>query len=147
MDKVPEALGGGARIHPKNARMSSRYEEQYVAQCVECAALTLVVRQYITNLFRTPDALSRLTHAGCPGGRLNGGSYHRGRGARACPPRAVNPTPHTPHPTLYTLHHIPYTLHPAPYTLHPTPYTLHPTPYTLYPTQYSPHPYTLIPNP
>ena len=39
------AVGGGVRIHPENARMSGRHGVQYVAQCVECAALTLVVRQ------------------------------------------------------------------------------------------------------
>ena len=39
-------LGGGARIHPENARMSGRHG----APCAAYAALTLVVRQYITNL-------------------------------------------------------------------------------------------------
>ena len=46
--KVSLCLGvvrGGVRIHPKNARMSGRHGVQYVAQCVACAALTLVVRQ------------------------------------------------------------------------------------------------------
>ena len=43
---------GGARIHPENARMSCRHGKQYVAQCVACAALTMVVWQSITNLFR-----------------------------------------------------------------------------------------------
>ena len=36
---------GGVRIHPENARMSGRHGVQYVAQCVACAALTLVVWQ------------------------------------------------------------------------------------------------------
>ena len=36
-------VGGGVRIHPTNARMSGRHGVQYVAQCVACAALTLVV--------------------------------------------------------------------------------------------------------
>jgi len=38
-------VGGGVRIHPENARMSGRHGVQYVAQCVACAALTLVVCQ------------------------------------------------------------------------------------------------------
>ena len=38
-------VGGGVRIHPKNARMSGRHGVQYVAQCVAYVALTLVVRQ------------------------------------------------------------------------------------------------------
>ena len=38
-------LGGGVRIHPGNARLSGRHGVQYVAQCVACAALTLVVWQ------------------------------------------------------------------------------------------------------
>ena len=38
-------VGGGVRIHPENARMSGRHGVQYVAQCVACAALTLVVWQ------------------------------------------------------------------------------------------------------
>ena len=37
--------GKGVRIHPENARMSGRHGVQYVARCVACAALTLVVRQ------------------------------------------------------------------------------------------------------
>ena len=40
-----EAVGGGVRIHPENARMSGRHGVQYVAQCVACAALTPVVWQ------------------------------------------------------------------------------------------------------
>jgi hypothetical protein len=39
------SVGGGVRIHPDNARMSGRHGVQYVAQCVACAALTLVVWQ------------------------------------------------------------------------------------------------------
>ena len=42
---VREPVGGGVRIHPENARMSGRHGEQYVAQCVECAALAPVVWQ------------------------------------------------------------------------------------------------------
>ncbi len=38
-------VGGGVRIHPENARMSGRHGVQYVAQCVACAALSLVVWQ------------------------------------------------------------------------------------------------------
>ena len=38
-------VGGGARIHPENAHMSGRHGVQYVAQCVACATLTLVVWQ------------------------------------------------------------------------------------------------------
>jgi len=38
-------VGGGVRIHPENARMSGRHGVQYVAECVACAALTLVVWQ------------------------------------------------------------------------------------------------------
>ena len=38
-------VGGGVRIHPENARMSGLHGVQYVTQCVEYAALTLVVRQ------------------------------------------------------------------------------------------------------
>ena len=37
------AVGGGVRIHPGNARMSALHGEQLVAQCVACAALTLLV--------------------------------------------------------------------------------------------------------
>ena len=48
-------VGGGVRFHPKNARMSGRHGVQYVAQCVACAALTLVVRQWITNLSWSPQ--------------------------------------------------------------------------------------------
>ena len=36
-------VGGGVRIHQENARMSGRQGVQYVAQCVACAALTLIV--------------------------------------------------------------------------------------------------------
>jgi hypothetical protein len=36
---------GGVRIHPGNACMSGRHGEQYVAQCVVCAALPLTVWQ------------------------------------------------------------------------------------------------------
>jgi len=42
--------GGGDRIHPEKARKSGWHGVQNVAQCVACSALTLVVRQYITNL-------------------------------------------------------------------------------------------------
>ena len=42
---TPQTVGGGVRIHPENARMSGRHGVQYVAQCVACAALTLVVWQ------------------------------------------------------------------------------------------------------
>ena len=38
------------RIHLENARASGRHGVQSVAQYVACAALTLVVRQSITNL-------------------------------------------------------------------------------------------------
>ena len=38
--------------------MSGRHGVQYVAQCVACAALTLVVWQEITNLFDTTGALA-----------------------------------------------------------------------------------------
>ena len=38
-------VGGGVRIHSKNARMSGRHGAQYVAQCVAYVALTLVVSQ------------------------------------------------------------------------------------------------------
>ena len=38
-------VGGGVRIHPGNARKSGRHGVQCVAQCVACAALTLVVWQ------------------------------------------------------------------------------------------------------
>ena len=43
-------VGGGVQFHPENAHMCGRHGVQYVAQCVACAALTLVVRQSITNL-------------------------------------------------------------------------------------------------
>ena len=43
------ALGGEVRIHPENNRVSGRHGVQYVAQCVACAALTLVVRQKHTK--------------------------------------------------------------------------------------------------
>ena len=58
----------GVRIHPENARMSGRHGVQYVAQCVACAALTLVVRQYITNLSKvTSDDVEVVgsAHARC----------------------------------------------------------------------------------
>ena len=42
---VRRPVGGGVRSHPENARMSGRHGVQYVAQCVACAALTLVVWQ------------------------------------------------------------------------------------------------------
>ena len=46
----PRLVGGGVRIHPENARISGRRGVQYVAQCVACAALSLVVWQEITNI-------------------------------------------------------------------------------------------------
>ena len=42
---VPSTAAKITRICPPNARMSGRHGEQYVAQPVACAALTLVVRQ------------------------------------------------------------------------------------------------------
>ena len=49
--RVPDLnAGGGDRVHPENAHMSGRHGVQYVAQCVACAALTLVIWQYITNI-------------------------------------------------------------------------------------------------
>ena len=45
-----QLVGGEVRIHQENARMSGRHGVQYVAQCVACAALTLVVWKHITNL-------------------------------------------------------------------------------------------------
>ena len=47
---IPRRTCHPTPIHPENARISGRHEEQYVAQCVACTALTLAVRQYITNL-------------------------------------------------------------------------------------------------
>ena len=38
-------LRSGVRNHPENARMIGRRRELYVAKCVACAALTLVVWQ------------------------------------------------------------------------------------------------------
>jgi len=43
--EILSVVGGGVRIHRENARMSGRHGVQYVAQCVACAALTLVVWQ------------------------------------------------------------------------------------------------------
>ena len=43
LQKVVHSVGGGVRIHPKNARMSGCHGVQYVAQCVACAVLALVV--------------------------------------------------------------------------------------------------------
>ena len=56
-------VGGGVRIRPENARLSGRHGVQYVAQCVACAALTLVVWQKITNLSWC-DAAALLPAAG-----------------------------------------------------------------------------------
>ena len=42
-------LGSGVRIHPKFARMSGRHGVQYMAHCVACATLMLLVWQQITN--------------------------------------------------------------------------------------------------
>ena len=47
------AVGGGVQIHLESARVSGRHGVQYVAQCVACAALTLVVWQSTTNLSNT----------------------------------------------------------------------------------------------
>ena len=45
MGNVPRLVGGGDRIHPENDRRGGQHGVQYVAQCVACAALTLVVWQ------------------------------------------------------------------------------------------------------
>ena len=47
---VLEDVGGGVRIQPESDRISGRHRVQYVAQCVACAARTLVVWRSITNL-------------------------------------------------------------------------------------------------
>jgi hypothetical protein len=47
---VCRRLGSGVRIHPEIVRMSGRHGVQYVAQCVACATLMLLVWQQITNL-------------------------------------------------------------------------------------------------
>ena len=44
-DHLSHYTGGGVRIHPENARMIGRHGVHFVAQCVACAALTLVVWQ------------------------------------------------------------------------------------------------------
>ena len=50
MSIVILAVGGGVRIHSGSADMSGRPGVPYVAKCVACAALTLVVRQKNINL-------------------------------------------------------------------------------------------------
>ena len=56
---LDSTVGGGVRIHPENARLSGRHGVQNVAQCVACAALTPVVWQQTTNLYRGTSLIRR----------------------------------------------------------------------------------------
>ena len=72
--------------------MSGRHGVQYMAQCVACAALTLVVRQQITNLsLQNP--------------------WRSTTGAAGMMPEGLNLAHYTLHPSPYTLHTTPFTLH------------------------------------
>ena len=70
MGEVPlycddERVEGGVRIHLEKPRMSGRHGAQYVAQCVACAALTLAIRQQITNLANDERAAGSGTWRQC----------------------------------------------------------------------------------